>query len=75
MASENKKRKAKNSYLFGGCEKQHIYKMKRIAYYTKADRAKAKKEIEVALWNENRNESIENLNDMRHWQSGYATDL
>ena len=49
MASKNKKRKAKNSYLLGGCEKQHIYKMKRIAYYTKADRARSKKEIGVIL--------------------------
>ena len=38
MASENKKRKARNSYLSGGNEKQKVHKMKRIAYYTKSDR-------------------------------------
>ena len=47
MASQNKKNKARNSYLCNGNEAQHIHKMKRIAYYTKADRARAKKEIEV----------------------------
>ena len=38
MASENKKRKAKNSYLHNGQEAQKIYRLKRIAYYVKADR-------------------------------------
>lgn len=38
MASENKKRKAKNSYLLNGNEAQKIKKMKRVAYYIKADR-------------------------------------
>lgn len=47
MASQNKKNKARNSYLHNGNEAQHIHKMKRVAYYIKADRAKAKKEIEV----------------------------
>ena len=42
MASQNKKNKAKNSYLYNGNEAQKIYKLKRIAYYTKADRAKNK---------------------------------
>ena len=49
MASQNKKNKARNSYLHNGNEAQHIHKMKRIAYYTKADRVSSKKEIEVAL--------------------------
>ena len=38
MASENKKRKAKNSYLHNGNEAQKIHKLKRIAYFIKADR-------------------------------------
>lgn len=44
MASMNKKKKAKNSYLHNGNEAQKIKKMKRIAYYIKADR-KANKEV------------------------------
>ena len=43
MASQNKKNKARNSYLHNGNEAQHIRKMKRVAYYTKADRAQTKK--------------------------------
>lgn len=42
MASENKKRKAKNSYLYNGNEAQHIKRMKRIAYFIKADRLNSK---------------------------------
>ena len=42
MASENKKRKAKNSYLYNGNETQKIKKMKRIAYYIKSDKKKNK---------------------------------
>ena len=49
MASQNKKNKAKNSYLHNGNEAQHIHKMKRVAYYIKADRTRAKKETEVIL--------------------------
>ncbi len=49
MASQNKKNKARNSYIHNGNEAQKIHKWKRVAYYIKADRAKAKKEIEVAL--------------------------
>ena len=45
MASQNKKRKARNSYLHNGNEALHIYKWKRVAYYTKSDRLDAKKEI------------------------------
>ncbi len=45
MASQNKKNKAKNSYLYNGNEAQKIHKMKRIAYYIKADRLEAKKEL------------------------------
>lgn len=47
MASLNKKNKARNSFLYNGNEAQKIYKMKRVAYYIKADRAKVKKELEV----------------------------
>ena len=42
MASENKKKKAKNSYLVSGAEKQKGIKLKRTMYYTKADRQKNK---------------------------------
>lgn len=44
MASENKKKKAKNSYLMNGQEAQKTHKLKRIAYYIKADR-KANKDM------------------------------
>ncbi len=45
MASENKKRKARNSYLHNGNEALKIKKLKRIAYYIKADRLDAKRSI------------------------------
>ena len=41
MASQNKKRKAKNSYMTNGGEKLDG-KMKRIMYYTKRQRKKVK---------------------------------
>ena len=41
MASENKKRKAKNSYLHNGGDKCDI-KIKRITYFTKRQRNKNK---------------------------------
>lgn len=46
MTSENKKRKAKNSYIWKGAEKYGIerWKCKRIAYYTKRDRKFLNKE-------------------------------
>ena len=44
MTAQNKKRKAKNSYIYGGAEKQHGIKLKRIYYYCKQDRLKAKRE-------------------------------
>lgn len=44
MASENKKRKAKNSYLDGGAEKQAGIKLKRLFYFCKQDRLKNKRE-------------------------------
>ena len=44
MASENKKRKAKNSYCNNGGEKWDC-KMKRIMYFTKRQRNKYKKEL------------------------------
>ena len=46
MASQNKKNKAKNSYLHNGNEAQKIQKWKRVAYYIKADRVKLKKGME-----------------------------
>lgn len=42
MASENKKRKARNSYLYNGGDK-HDEKMKRIMYFTKRQRKKNKR--------------------------------
>ena len=42
MASKNKKNKAKNSYIAGGAEAQKDIKLKRIWYFTKADRKKNK---------------------------------
>ena len=41
MASENKKKKAKNSYLHNGAEKLDE-KLKRIMYFTKRQRNKNK---------------------------------
>ena len=41
MASENKKRKARNSYLYSGADKLDC-KMKRTMYYTKRQRKKLK---------------------------------
>ena len=43
MASQNKKKKAKNSFLYNGQEAQRVYKLKRTAYFVKADRLDAKK--------------------------------
>ena len=44
MASENKKRKARNSYLDGGAEKQFGIRLKRLFYFCKQDRLKIKRE-------------------------------
>ena len=59
MASQNKKNKARNSFLLNGNENQKIHRMKRIAYYIKAERVDAKKEIkrqeadyELERWDE-----------------------
>lgn len=41
MASENKKRKAKNSYLYNGADKTDG-KLKRVLYFTKRERNKNK---------------------------------
>ncbi len=38
MTSVNKKKKVKNSYLFGGAEKYQGMKAKRVMYFTKANR-------------------------------------
>ena len=45
MASQNKKNKAKNSYIYNGNENAKVFKGKRWAYYIKANRLEAKKEI------------------------------
>lgn len=45
MASEDKKRKAKNSYLYNGGDKKDC-KMKRIMYFTKRQRNESKKGLE-----------------------------
>ena len=42
MASQNKKNKAKNSFIHNGAEANKGIKCKRIWYYTKADRNKNK---------------------------------
>jgi len=49
MASENKKRKGKNSHLDGGAEKQFGIKLKRLFYFCKQDRIKNKKETESVM--------------------------
>ncbi|MBQ2856716.1 MAG: hypothetical protein IJE78_06270 [Bacteroidaceae bacterium] len=38
MASVAKKHKARNSFLYNGNEAQKVKKLKRVAYYIKADR-------------------------------------
>lgn len=42
MASRNKKKKAKNSYIVNGSEKCDL-RLKRIMYYTKRERNRLKK--------------------------------
>ncbi len=44
MSSENKKRKAKNSYMINGGEKEDS-KMKRVMYFTKRQRNRNKNMI------------------------------
>lgn len=48
MTSENKKRKAKNSYLYNGGEKYDC-KMKKFMYFTKRMRRKIKSEIQEEI--------------------------
>ena len=47
MSSQNKKNKARNSYIHNGGEKNSIedWKCRRIAYYTKRDRQKNKDKV------------------------------
>jgi hypothetical protein len=47
MSSQNKKNKAKNSYIYNGGEKNSLedWKCRRIAYYTKRDRNKNKDKV------------------------------
>ncbi len=49
MASENKKRKARNSYLYNGNESQKIKRLKRTAYYIKADSLDAKRNLLIMI--------------------------
>ena len=49
MASVSKTHKAKNSFLYNGNESQKVKKLKRTAYYIKADRKSAKVECRKAL--------------------------
>lgn len=46
MASENKKKKAKNSYMLNGGDKEDT-KMKRIMYFTKRQRNRDKSISEI----------------------------
>ncbi len=48
MASENKKRKAKNSYLYNGGDKVDN-KIKGLTYFTKRQRNKSKKMAQIYL--------------------------
>ncbi len=57
MASENKKKKAKNSYLYNGGDKNDL-KMKRIMYFTKRHRKKLK-DITNMLYEEDTREEDE----------------
>lgn len=43
MSSQNKKRKAKNSFLHNGGEKPNGMKLKRVQYFTKQDRIRGKR--------------------------------
>lgn len=47
MASENKKRKLKNSYCVGGALKNRKWKLKRIFFFTPSDRQNIKNELRV----------------------------
>lgn len=49
MASQNKKNKARNSYMENGGERRDD-KMKRINYYKKRDRQKLKVHADMAQW-------------------------
>ena len=49
MASENKKKKAKNSYCHNGGEKWDG-KLKRIMYFTKRQRNKNKKDLQKDIY-------------------------
>ena len=49
MASQNKKNKAKNSFIINGAEAQKNIKGKRIWYYTKADRKNNKEECKINI--------------------------
>lgn len=46
MASQNKKNKARNSYIHNGGEKLSNWKCKGIMYFTKAQRNKNKKLVD-----------------------------
>jgi len=46
MASENKKRKLKNSFFCGGALKNKVVKMKRYLFFTPSERKYLKSEID-----------------------------
>lgn len=48
MASQNKKKKAKNSYMLNGGEKCDL-RLKRIMYYTKRERNRLKKAVRTKI--------------------------
>ncbi len=45
MGSLAKKKKAKNSYIYNGGEKNDGMRMKRVQYFTKQDRNRIKNEV------------------------------
>jgi len=53
MTSQNKKKKARNSYFFSGADKTDI-KMKRRLYYTKRQRNKIKSETRSNMKDESK---------------------
>jgi len=49
MASQNKKNKARNSYIHNGGEKLSNWRCKGIMYFTKAQRNKDKKSVDSEI--------------------------
>lgn len=65
MASQNKKHKARNSYIIDGGEKNDAakWKCKRIAYYTKRDRRLLNNSTKHALFDESGRKGINGSNN------------